>query len=51
MRAEAKEIKYQKVLEEKTTSQNATQVLKHRLLQQENRINRVLEDWQNNDEH
>ena len=51
MRAEAKEIKYQKVLEEKITSQNATQVLKHRLLQQKNRINRVLEDWQNNDEH
>ena len=44
MRAEAKEIKYQEALKEKTTLQNATQVLEHRLLQQGNRINRVLVD-------
>ena len=51
MRVKAKEIKYQEVLEEKTALQNAIQVLEHQLLQQSICINRVLEDWQNNDEN
>ena len=51
MKVEAKEIKYQEVLEEKTALQNATQVLERQLIQQGNRINKVLEDWQNNDKN
>ena len=41
----------QEVLEEKITLQKATQVLEHQLLQQGNRINKVLDDSRNNDEH
>ena len=50
-KAEAKEIQYQEVLEEKIALQKDTQVLEHQLLRQGSRINQVLEDWKNNDEH
>ena len=50
-KAEAKEIHYQEVLEEKTALQKTTQVLEHQLLRQGSRINQVLEDWRNNDEN
>ena len=43
-KTKAKKIQYQKVLEEKTALQKATQVLEHQLLRQESRINQVLED-------
>ena len=44
-KAKAREIQYQKVLEEKTALQKATQVLEHQLLRQGSRINQVLEEW------
>ena len=43
-KAEAKEIQYQEVMEEKTALQKAIQVLEHQLLQQGGRINQVLTD-------
>ena len=37
--------------EEKATLQKAIQVLEHQLLQQGGRINQVIQDWRDNDEH
>ena len=50
-KAEAKEIQYQQVLEEKTTFQKAIQVLEPQLLRQRGHINQVIQDWRDNDEH
>ena len=50
-KAEAKEIQYQEVLEEKMALQKAIQVLEHQLLRQESRINQVIQDWRDNDDH
>ena len=50
-KAEAKEIQYQKVLEKKTALQKAIQVLEHQLLCQGSRINQVMQNWRDNDEH
>ena len=38
-------------MEDKIVLQNATWVLEHQLLQQRSCINKVLEDWRNNDEN
>ena len=50
-KAEAKEIQYQEVLEEKTALQKDIQVLEHQLLCQGGRINQVMQSWRDNDEH
>ena len=50
-KAKAKDIQYQKVLEEKIALQKDIQVLEHQLLRQGGRISQVMQNWRDNDEH
>ena len=50
-KAESREVRCQKVLEEKIVLQKAIQVLEHQLFRQGGCINQVILDWRDNDEH